>query len=727
MLPLEMADVLIITVTPMEYQAVAEAFEAVTGHTAFPKSIGDRVYHDLGLVNHARVFMALSEMGSQGSGSAQQAVQKGIAALRPHAVIMIGIAFGIDDEKQKIGEILVSKQLMLYDLQRVGKQDEIVLRGDRTSSTPRLLDYLRNASFKWQNTKVHFGLVLTGEKLVDDLDYRNSLQKLAPDAIGGEMEGAGLYVSCQDAKVDWIVVKAICDWADGNKAQDKTQRQQQAAKNAADFVVHALQYASLPRLSTAHINPPAVAHNEKTLHFPPVLPPDYFIGREALLAEIHQRLQQNAVVLLVNGLGGIGKTVSAQVYGHRYRADYQHVAWVLVQTNLAQDLVRVMQLALRLEFAAEMPLDQQFEQVIRELQQVSGRNLLIVDNANNSQELLDLRRQLKTTGWRVLITSRCAPDDYDMVAVDELPEAEAIDLFKHYYGLPVEPAELSKLLHKISYHTLLIELVAKVGKKKGFSVTQLLDRLAQGFNHNDLQRVITVGEHADSHQVSKQTTLYGYILTLFEPDKLSTEEQRILRYFSAFPAGDIALSHLKTLFQVSEDQQNHFEDQLDQLYQAGWLIQKIEPQGYFYKMHALVQDVVWVKLQTTPENCVDLIDILSELLQAHLNVAMAFQNIAQTVSQKFKQASATDSSLGLFNLYLSDFYGNMGQLEPALVSIELARQQFEHCEDRANLAVAYSRIGAIHQALGHTDTALEFFELCCQLGKELYEIRKVRD
>jgi hypothetical protein len=57
------------------------------------------------------------------------------------------------------------------------------------------------------------------------------------------MEGAGLYVPCQTAKKDWILVKAVCDWADGRKSEDKTERQLKAARNAALFVWHALAHA----------------------------------------------------------------------------------------------------------------------------------------------------------------------------------------------------------------------------------------------------------------------------------------------------------------------------------------------------------------------------------------------------------------------------------------------------------------------------------------------------
>ena len=70
-------------------------------------------------------------------------------------------------------------------------------------------------------TGLSFGTILSGAKLVDSMDFRQQLRALEPEAIGGEMEGAGLYVACHDLKVDWILVKAICDFADGQKSRNK--------------------------------------------------------------------------------------------------------------------------------------------------------------------------------------------------------------------------------------------------------------------------------------------------------------------------------------------------------------------------------------------------------------------------------------------------------------------------------------------------------------------------
>jgi len=92
-------------------------------------------------------------------------------------------------------------------------------RGDKVSASPRLLQRFRNARLDWQTANDYFGLVLSGEKLIDDEEFVRELLSREPEAIGGEMEGEGLYVSCLTAKKDWILVKAVCDWADGRRAK----------------------------------------------------------------------------------------------------------------------------------------------------------------------------------------------------------------------------------------------------------------------------------------------------------------------------------------------------------------------------------------------------------------------------------------------------------------------------------------------------------------------------
>ena len=157
------SDILIVTTTTVESQALMKVFKEATGKDPNPVEISKRIYHDLGKVNGARIFMALSEMGSSGPGASQQAVQKGISALCPSAVILVGVAFGINEQKQAIGDILVSQQLLLYDLQRIGNE-KIIIRGDKPHSSTWLFNrFNNNARIYWTRSKVHSGPILTGE------------------------------------------------------------------------------------------------------------------------------------------------------------------------------------------------------------------------------------------------------------------------------------------------------------------------------------------------------------------------------------------------------------------------------------------------------------------------------------------------------------------------------------------------------------------------------------
>lgn len=240
------ADVLLVTVTDVEAEAVLVLFPYSKLH-----HIGKHSYHDLGIVSGARTFMVQSSMGSGGTGGSGFTVSESIQAVSPSAVIMAGIAFGVNAKKQKIGDILVSEQIMKYDLRRIGTDKEghmrVIPRGDRATASVSLLSRFRASKLKnafqgWENPPdVDFGLFLSGSSLVDNEEYKNQLLYLEPEAIGGDMEGAGLYDAATYHKVDWILVKAICDWADGKKRFKKAERQKQAADNAARFVIAVMQ------------------------------------------------------------------------------------------------------------------------------------------------------------------------------------------------------------------------------------------------------------------------------------------------------------------------------------------------------------------------------------------------------------------------------------------------------------------------------------------------------
>ncbi len=450
------ANILIITVNKIESQAVMRAFREATGKEYKPESIGDRTYHNLGEINAVRVFMALSEMGSGGPGGSQEAVRKGIEALAPSVVVLVGIAFGVNEQKQAIGDILVSQQIWLYELQRIGK-DEIIPRGDKPHASTWLIDRFRGADLYWDETKakVRFGVVLSGEKLVDDIDYREQLKKFEPEAIGGEMEGAGLYVASLEKKVDWIVVKAISDWADGKKAEDKDARQQLAATNAASFVIHALQQAPLKRdrepdyhidrwlVAPIPIEPRPRVHSS--------LPAQaYFFGREKEMKTITEAILPEARTwgALIDGPGGIGKTALAIRAGHLAPTDHFERKIFLsakkreltpAGERTLEDFMLPNFIVLITELARELGADEitriepneRANAVRRALADV--RVLIVIDNVESFDESERVRLYQFLShlpeGCKAIVTSRRRVDiDARVVRLDRLERKDALDL-----------------------------------------------------------------------------------------------------------------------------------------------------------------------------------------------------------------------------------------------------------------------------------------------------------
>ena len=181
------------------------------------------------------IHVQCGNMGSMNSTGATLTISNAIDEWKPKVVVMVGVAMGIDETKQQIGDVLISETIIHYENQRVGSK-RAISRGGIVSASDLLLNRFRNVtdwSYLLPNgnfAKQLPGQILSGEKLIDNLTFRNHLLRNYPQAIGAEMEGAGVYAACRNKNVhEWILVKGICDYGDGNKSVDKQQRQNLAA------------------------------------------------------------------------------------------------------------------------------------------------------------------------------------------------------------------------------------------------------------------------------------------------------------------------------------------------------------------------------------------------------------------------------------------------------------------------------------------------------------------
>jgi len=235
------ADVLIVTATKVETERLHNRFEAICDQGILKVKTGNQIYF-LGKLNgYNIVHCQCGSMGTQGEKSSILTVKDALLTWpEVKCVIMVGIAFGMyDDEGQHYSDVLVSTKIFPYENQRLNKDDSVDYRGEPIYACQKLIDAFNvvAANWAWKNTndestKIEVCPILSGEKLVDNLRHRNKLKTAFPEYRGGEMEGIGVASVCTGENKSWILLKGICDFADGNKREYKKQKQSDAADAA---------------------------------------------------------------------------------------------------------------------------------------------------------------------------------------------------------------------------------------------------------------------------------------------------------------------------------------------------------------------------------------------------------------------------------------------------------------------------------------------------------------
>lgn len=190
------------------------------------------------------VHFELRQQASIGADAAVLSINNAIETWKPDAVILLGIAFGRDNSQQSIGDILVSTEVIDYESGKV-RNTGFIPTASRPESGRILLSVFKDYSKTWNHkvrnrkAKVHFGPILSGDKVVDQQDFKQQLFKDFQTAIGGEMEGRGAYNACRNNNIsEWIIVKGICDWGENKQTNDKEKLQLLAANSVVSFLYH---------------------------------------------------------------------------------------------------------------------------------------------------------------------------------------------------------------------------------------------------------------------------------------------------------------------------------------------------------------------------------------------------------------------------------------------------------------------------------------------------------
>lgn len=240
-------DVVILTALQEEHDAVVRALRqgdsrSWRGYSLYQADVGG-----------TRVLaMPIGGMGNAGSA---HAATLAISVWNPAAILLVGITGGVvaSAPDLRLGDVLVPEQIVGYEQ---GKQRESGLERrfqvQRSSWTlmqtargltpddwaPWITEPRPDGTTGSVVPTVYFDPVLSGEKIVAAEGLTAELLSSWPKAVGIEMEGMGAALAADRGELDFLMVKAVSDFADPTKADNW---HPYAAEAAARFAVSVLQ------------------------------------------------------------------------------------------------------------------------------------------------------------------------------------------------------------------------------------------------------------------------------------------------------------------------------------------------------------------------------------------------------------------------------------------------------------------------------------------------------
>ncbi len=456
-----------------------------------------------------------------------------------------------------------------------------------------------------------------------------------------------------------------------------------------------------------------------------------FVGREDELVKIHSNLQerQGVIVCAVEGMGGVGKTELALQYATRYQQEYVARYWLsLREMGLAQAVVTMASPYLDLPEAMQSAsLDEQAAWYWQNWLPETGNLLVILDDVPKAESIPDVAMPIDPR-VRVLVTTRERELNvgFESVPLDVLSEEKSLELLRKIVGAAKVDKELvivKEICQTLGYLPLGIELIGEYLSKNRF------------LTFAKLQERLNLADESIARE--RRNKFYGYrgveAAIQLSWEDISTGSQRVAMLLGLFAPVEILwelVAGIGASAEITEAELNEARGQLDSLH----LIQPIDEECNFYKIHTLVREFFRAKLLKAEENhqfrqafVTSLLAIAKEIPQSPTRdliarVSPAIPHLDMLSREMLGDIPNPEEDLYLAFTGTAWFYSGQGLYE-------LAEDPYQRCLNATQellgdrhpfVAVSFNNLAVLYKSQGRYAEAEQLYQKSLQLMREIF-------
>jgi len=447
------------------------------------------------------------------------------------------------------------------------------------------------------------------------------------------------------------------------------------------------------------------------------LPPKQIrlIGREQELKDLKNKLDASPLVVLINGLGGIGKTEVCKTFFYTHYESYHYAAWVDWYGNIKESLVHALgeDSSEFIDAGEKDTIDQRFEKIMTGLRKMKESMLLVLDNLENTETdkhwdaLVSLPSCIK-----ILASSREYIEGVDELCLDFLSAEECKALFYRYYKNR-DDEFVEKVIALAGNHTLTVELLAKTAHYSGMSISSLYKSLMEkGFN---LKEVACGKVSTFWHNDKEKRTFFDHLAKVFDISSVTQGELWVLGNLSVLPSVYIAQESITEWLRLNE------AGDLVSLIDKGWIKRDNEYKIY---MHPVIAEVVRDKVKPNAQMCGDLIDSMTWKLHKepgdnpiHKKEFLPYgESVITTLAEE------NDEDLATLANNASTIFQDIGQLDRALEFQlkAIAIREKVLVPNHSDRAQSYHNLSWIYRDKKDFPAALKYAEKAVAIMQKLF-------
>ena len=430
-----------------------------------------------------------------------------------------------------------------------------------------------------------------------------------------------------------------------------------------------------------------------------------FVGREKELREIAQRFENNQIVVL-SGLGGMGKTELAIRFGREYAESGRGWAYFLHFSGSFSEMLRSNVSRIIPGYSPEGKMEEQVvADALAAMNRCGKEDLLIVDNADEGS-ITALRRELSALRMRVLVTSR-QESDHGM-ELGQLSEEALFAIFRRH-GAELEEPEMRGLIKAVDGHTMTVDLMARLLHKERRRDT--LSRLKNALSQRDLASGEFGRTESAYYASPDQARINEHLKAVFRVADMSGAEKHVLR--CATLIGESGLDsemfvqaaaarwrNLLGLF-LGTKQRTRMRDLVQELADKGWLLWKEND----VRIHPVIRLVCMEVLKKR--------DRVSQAFLYGLKLQFDEKRYDHTKYRQMAEVFETASNIledktGYWANEAGYFLSQVAEQQRALVCTLRSVEKKQHQPDSQNLAASHNNVGSTYGALGDHKQALTY-------------------